>query len=163
MAARDLIVISIILFAIGIGFFVINYASNTVIDSMVGIAAINQSSATVAALQGVQDKAINRMDYLFLGLFVGLVLGLIITGWFIGTNPVFVFIYILVMVLSVVFSTVLASVWQNISQNITLTSSLTNFPITNHILGYLPMYMAIIGFIGVVVMFAKPYITGEAQ
>lgn len=162
MAARDIIVIAVILFSIGAGFFVINFAANTTIDRMVGIAAINQSTATVAALEGTRDKAVNRMDYLFLGLFIGLIVGLIVTGWFIGTNPVFVFIYILIMVLSVIFSTVLASTWQTISQNLEITSSLQYFPITNHILSYLPMYIAIIGFIGIVVMFAKPYITGEA-
>ncbi len=160
MAVRDVLIIGVLLFTVAIGLFIINFASNTVIDSMVGIAEYNQSSDAVAALQNTQDKVINRSDYLIVGLFMGLALALIITGWFIGGNPIFSFIYSIIVILGVIFSSILAHIWQEITTASVFGTTVANFPISNHILSWLPMYLAIIGFIGLIVMFAKPYFSG---
>lgn len=156
MAARDILAIGITLFVIAIGFFVIKFTADTIIDRMVAIPLINQSTATVTALEGANSKISNGYDYLVLGLFIGLALALIITGWYIGGEPIFAFIYILIVILGVVFSTVLSYVWNEITTLAAFGSTITGMPISNHILQNLPLYLAVIGFIGLVVMFAKP-------
>lgn len=159
MAVRDVIFIGVILFVIAIGFFIIKFTADTVVAKMVAIPQINQSSAAVSALQGTQDKVTDRLDYLIVGLFVGLALALIITGWFIGGNPIFAFIYTLIVVLAVVFSSVLAYSWQSMTTLIVFGTTISGMPITNHLISWLPLYVGIIGFIGLVVMFAKPQFT----
>ena len=43
----------------------------------------------------------------------------------------------------------------------TLHQKIKGLYMGNNILTNLPMYMAIIGFLGIVVMFAKPYVVGQ--
>lgn len=156
MASKDVLLVGVIIFAFALGFFVINYAMNTIVDDMVGISAINESNSTVQALQGVQGL-MGRLDYIITGLFIGLVLALIITGWFIGGIPIFMFIYFIVVVIGVVVSTILSNVWETFTGSAVFGTTVNSFPIANNLMLNLPIYMAIVGFIGMVVMFAKPY------
>jgi len=164
-SARDVLFIAVIIFGLAISFFVINYMMGETVERMVTIPAINESSSAVSALEGITTMT-GRLDYVIFGVFLAMVLGLIITSWFIGGNPIFMFIYFIIVVITVVISTILANVWEEISQGaiaatIFGTSTLDAFPLTNNIMLYLPIYISIIGFIGIVVMFAKPAIQGE--
>lgn len=155
--ARDIVFIMIILFIFAIGFFVVHSVMNTMTDQMMNMSVFNESNATMNVLQGGKDVA-NRMDYVVLGLFVGLVLGLIITSWFVGGIPIFMFVYFLVVVITVVASTVLSNIWESVSGASIFGTTINSFTITNHLMVNLPIYMGVVGFIGLVVMFAKPAI-----
>lgn len=159
MAAKDVILTGILVFIFAMGFFVVFFVSNQVTTKMMGIAAINESQAAVDALQGSQAVS-QKMDYVVFGVFIGLILALIITSWYIGANPIFMFIYFLVIVLGVTFSTVLSNVWETVTQSSIFGTTVNYFPLSNNILTNLPLYTAVIGFLGLVVMFAKPYFTG---
>jgi hypothetical protein len=158
MAARDIIVIMVVLFALGLGFFIMHFALNTTIDRMLSTPQINESNSTVTALQGSKTVT-NRLDYVLFGVFIGLTLGLIITGYLIGSNPIFMFIYFLVVGIVVAISPILSNTWETVSTMSIFGVTLSYFPITNHIMLYLPIYMTIIGFIGFLAMFAKPFIS----
>lgn len=155
MAAEDIVLICVLLFAVGIGIFVIHLVISNSYTSMISVAAINESNATVSAFGGLPILA-SRLDYLFFGLFIGLIFGLIITGWFIGGHPIFMLFYFLIIVITVCIAPILSNAWETFSQASVFGTTVAAFPITNHILLMLPLYIAVIGFIGVVVMFAKP-------
>jgi hypothetical protein len=104
------------------------------------------------------NKSTNRTDYLTLGLFIGFAFALIITGYYIGGHPIFMFFYFLVTGVGVYLSMLLANIWYNISTASVFGSTVVNLPITNHILTYLPYYTIGFGVLGMVMMFAKPYI-----
>ena len=159
MAAEDIIMAAVIVFMFAIGFFVVYSVTGSVTTQMMGISAINESEAAMEALEGSVAVS-NRMDYVVFGVFIALVLGIIITGWFIGGNPIYMGIYFLVVVIGVVISTVLSNTWETVSQSSIFGSTVTHFLITNNIMTNLPLYIGIIGFVGIVVMFAKPYLFG---
>lgn len=161
MAVRDVVIISVILFTFAVAFFAINFVSNRIISEVTSIATINESTAAVEAFQGIETNVNARMDYLFFGLFIGLALAIIITGWFISGVPIFTFIYILITVLAVIFSSLFTYVWDLTANASVFGTTLSRLPITNHIMMFLPLYIAVIGFIGVIVMFAKPLFYGE--
>jgi len=146
-----------ILFVFGIGFFIVHFAINTTVSQMTNMTQINGSAAAVTSFEGVQETT-NRLDYLIFGLFVGLTLALIIASWFVGGHPIFMVVYFLVIVIAVVTGAVLSNVWQDVSIASVFGSTVDSFPITNHLLTYLPIYAAVIGIIGIIVMFAKPYL-----
>jgi len=127
----------------------------TTVDSMLSIEEINESESVVTAFEGI-DKVTARFDYLVMGVFIALTLGIIITGWFVAGNPIFMFIFFIVTIMGVVISTILANVWEEISQASVFGTTITAFPITNNLLINLPIYVAVLGFIGLVIMFAKP-------
>lgn len=156
-SARDVVLIGVLVFSLALGLFILFFMSSKVVDTMVGMSAINQSSSAVSALQGI-DKVNARFDYSVFAVFIGLVLALIITGWFIGGMPIFMFIYFIVIIIGVVLSTVLSNVWESATGASIFGDTTTHFVITNNIMANLPYYMAVVGFIGIVVMFAKPYV-----
>lgn len=156
-SAKDLIVISGVLLAVGLLLFITNFAARTIVTEMIAIPQINSSQAATQAFQDIEIST-NRFDYLFFGLFIGLVLAAIITGWFVGGDPIFMILYFLVAILAVVASTIISNVWYDASNSSVFGTTLTNFPITNHILANLPIYIAVIGIIGTVVMFSRPFL-----
>lgn len=160
-SARDVVFIAVIIFSLGIGYLAFNLTMHNTITNMLTNPVINSSSPTVDVLNST-DNLVNKLDYVVFGVFVGLILSLLISGWFIAGNPIFMFIYFFVVVLATVLSTVLANVWESVSQSTTFATATLNFPFTNHILTYLPFYISAIGIIGIIVMFAKPYVSGGA-
>lgn len=156
MTARDIVFIPIILFALGIGLFAMKFAADNVVDKISLVPEVNESEPAMAAINQV-DTASNKLDYVFFGLFIGLNLTLIITAWLFSTRPIFMFVYILVIVLVVAISPALSNSWEAFSQHSTFTglSVEQKFPVTNHILVNLPYYAVVIGFIGMVLTFAR--------
>lgn len=156
MAAKDVMFIGILIFTLGIGFLIIHFAMSTVVDDIVAQPTINSTPQSVTAFNSIKTT-VNRLDYVMFGLFIGLCLALIITGYLIGGNPIFMFIYFIVIGVMVGLSAILSNIWETVSTSTTFTSTLVSFPITNKLLLGLPIYMTVLGFIGIVVMFAKPY------
>jgi hypothetical protein len=160
MSARDVIVISALTFVTAIIIYIIAFSGNAVIQRMILTPGVNESAGAVRALEGTQ-RTILRFDYVVFGVFIGLTLSLIITGWFVAGNPIFSFIYFLVIVFAVAISAILSNVWQEMTSQVTLNTLLYSFQISNQLMVHLPLYTTIIGFIGLIVMFAKPNLVGQ--
>ena len=158
MAARDVVLAVVLLFVFSLGFLIIHFVMSTMTAELIANPQVNASQDAVNAFNDI-EKSTNRLDYVILCVFIGLTLGIIITGWFIGGIPLFMFIYFIVMVFGVIISTVLSNIWETVSTT-TFATAVASFPIANNIMLRLPIYAAVIGFIGVVVMFAKPYFYG---
>lgn len=151
----DVMYIAVILGVLGLAFLAAHYVINKAADQMLATSAINESSSAVTSITASKTMT-GRMDYVIFGFFIASCLGIIITGWFIGGNPVFTFVYFLVVVVAIIVSTIISNVFDDIANTSVLVSSVSAFPITTHIVSYLPIYVSIIGFIGIVVMYAKP-------
>lgn len=160
MSASDIIFIAVIIFAFAIGFFVVNYVADNIVDDMLAVPMINASNQTSTAINTVKDTA-GRLDYVIFGVFIAFILGIIITSWFIGGNPLFMFLYFIVWIIGVVISTILANTWETVTNMVVFGTTIIDFPLTNNILLNLPIYIGVIGFVGFVIMFAKPYMRGE--
>ena len=157
MAARDVALIGALIFILGMGLFVIHFSMSTMTTAMLNETSINQTEGAVDSLEGIQNNVLARLDYVVVSVFFILILVLIISGWFVGGNPIFMFIYFIVVVIGTLMSILLSNVWETVTQSASFGSTITAFPITNNIMLNLPIYVAVIGFIGLVVMFAKPY------
>ena len=155
--ARDVGFIAVGLFVFALVAFIASFFISTAVDGMLNIDTVNDSSSTKTALESADGVASAKFDSLVVGLFIGYILSMIITSWIVGGNPIFMFIYFIVVVVSVILSMVLANTWETVTQASVFGSTINNFPITNHIISYLPLYIAIIGIIGLIVMFAKPF------
>lgn len=160
MSAEDVVYIGVAVFALGIGFLIINFATTTLFNALQNTTEFNVTNTNAGqALQAVEDNVLTKLDYVVTGFFIALVLGLVITSWFIGGNPIFMFIYFIVVVIATVVSAILSNVWEAISTNSNFVGSLTGFQVTNHLLSYLPLYVGVVGVVGIVIMYAKPYLS----
>jgi hypothetical protein len=154
-SALDVLLICVVVFAFGVGFLILHFSSNAIYDKLLNSTAVNSSAKTVTTLQAA--KAVTaKLDYYSLAIFIGLTMALIITAWYISANPLFMGIYVIVIFIAVLIAMGLSNAWETISQRPVFVNSLAALPITNNLLSYLPYYVAVIGIIGIIVLFAKP-------
>jgi lipoprotein signal peptidase len=60
-------------------------------------------------------------------------------------------------------SAALSNVWESFSTKAIFVTDMVQFPISNNIMLNLPLYIAVIGVIALIVMFAKPYVGGDVR
>jgi hypothetical protein len=154
MAARDVLFIGSVLFVLGLGLFMLKFTSESVNDVMAS-SPLNESAQAISAMNSAND-AVSKVDYIFIGVFIALTLGLIITGWFIAGNPIFIFFYFLIITVGVVVGAILSNTWEAFTLKPIFGTTIAALPMMNHVMLYLPYYLTAIGFIGMIVMFAKP-------
>lgn len=159
-SARDIILITVLVFAMAIGTFVAHFMTNTAADEMLKIDQINSSEKTVEALEAYKSTSA-RYDQIVFGVFIGLCLALMITSWFVGGNPIFMFIYFIIVVIGVAVSAIKANTWEQVSQASIFGNTVTAFPLTNNLMSYWPVYIAVVGLVGLIVMFGKAFIMPE--
>lgn len=161
-SARDVVFAAAIFFILGIIFFVVNFVTNTAVNNLIQVPAFNNTAVAKTALTDTQDVANTRFDGIFLAFFFGFILTILITGWFVGGNPIFMVFYFIVTVVAVLVSMIFANTWYDVTTNtVIFGTTINNMPITNHILSYLPVYIAVIGIMGMIVMFSKPYVVRQ--
>ena len=147
----------IFVFAAAVIFFTTTYVFNEFEADWSNNTLVNSSSAAVSTVSDVKDLANTRLDYVVFVILIGLTLAIIVTGWLVGGNPIFAWIYFIVLVIFVAVSSVLSYTWNELSNKAIFgTLAADSFPITDFILQNFPSIMAVIGFIGMIVMFAKP-------
>jgi len=162
MASRDILLIGVLLFTFGLGFFIMHFVMDNAVESIISVPEINSSQNVVDAFTSINTLS-NKLDYVFLSLFIGLIIGLIVGAWFIGGHPVFMAIYFLVIVIAVILTVILSNVWFDVTEMVLFGTTLSHFTIMNHILLKLPIYISVTGIIGMIAMFAKPAIMGGGE
>ncbi len=133
LAFRDVLMIGVLIFFFGTGFFILNYMMNTTIDSMLDVEAINETQATVDSLEGGRG-ILSRLDGIVMTLFFGLILALIITGYFVGGHPIFMAVYIIALAVTVPISVIMSNFWETLTGQAVFGSTITSFGITNHLI-----------------------------
>jgi len=153
--AQDVATIVVLIFAIGIVFFISFFAFNAILDTFMTTTATNSSEIIQDNWQATKDLT-NKFDYVLFGVFIALALGFMVSSYFVSGHPMFMIFYFAIVVIVVVVSSFLTKLWAIISTTAPLSTNLGSFILTNHLLSNLTIYTAIIGTVGLVIMFAKP-------
>lgn len=159
-SAIDVIFISVLIFCLAMGIFMSHFISTKIQAGLLANKEINSSNSTVTAINNM-EKTQNRFDYLMLAVFIGIALGTIIIGWMIGGLPIFMVFYFFGIIVAAMLSFFLSNAYEGVSTLTIFGATVNSLPITSHLLLNLPIYVCIIGFIGIVTMFAKPYLAGN--
>lgn len=157
MAARDIIAIFVVvMFATGLGLFLMRFTGDLLVDAMLANNSdFNQSEASRGALESVKEDVTAKFDYLFLMFFFGMIIVMLIVSWLFGAEPVFIFLFIIVMILALILAPIFANIWTSVSTHASFGTTITQFPITNHILQNLPIYVTLVGLLSIALMFGK--------
>ena len=119
------------------------------------ITSVNSSLAAVNVVKDTKTIMDTRLDYGGFVILIGIALGIIITGWLTPVHSIFAFVYFIVLMIIVAASAIISFTYGKITDSPALSTIVGNFPIMNHVLDNFPMYITIIGFIGMFVMFSK--------
>ena len=160
---RDVILAGVILFVFAIGFFVARYASTQLTTALLSNAgwndSINQTDFNVSYyVEEATETSGSMLDNVFFAVFIGIMFSVIVTSFLIRGHPIFMFFYFLFIVIGVILSVILADAYHDIITNTYADFGTTadDFTKTTHIIHYLPIYLTIIGIIGMIIMFGKP-------
>ena len=153
-SVRDIIIIAVILFAVGISATFAVKIGHEVNANLLTITAINSTETAVDVIEHT-DTAINMTDYIYLAFFIGFFFSIVIFGWLVGGSPIFAPIYFFMVVIFTFIAVILQLVWNDISTNADVVSTVAALPITDFILAHLGIFTAVLGLVGIVVMFAK--------
>jgi apolipoprotein N-acyltransferase len=154
-SVRDILVISVLLFVVGISIYFAADIGHKVNTKLLLNPSINSTPEAVSVINSA-DAAINLTDYIYLALFISFFIGLVITGWYFGGDSVTAPIYFFIVVLFGFVGVVLQMVWVDISVNPEVSATVASLPITNFILAHLGYFTVVMGLVGIAAMFAKP-------
>jgi len=152
---QDVALAMIILFVMAITILTVKYTYVRFVDEATALPSFNSSLAAVEVLDATAELT-DRFDYVGFVLFIGLTLAIIITGYLVGGHPIFVFIYFIALTILVAVSSVFSFAWEQITDKAIFTDTVAKLPIIDLLITNFPVYIVIVGFIGMMVMFAKP-------
>lgn len=153
-SVEDVILLTVFVFMIGLGFLVFNPIAHTLSNSFANNSLVNASNGSVTAFKSIGTNA-DKLDYLTVVLYIGFLLALIITGYLIDVKSIFFVVYLIVLVLAVFVSAILSYVYEYTASTSIFSTYATNLPITNFILSYLPIFVTVAGCVSLVVLYAK--------
>jgi len=154
---EDVALLAVILFASGVALMVGYYAFGSVLDKLITSPATNTSEKAVTVWQDTKTKLMSKFDFIVFGIFIAITLSIIVSGYFVGGRPEFMFFYFLALILIVIVSSIIAYVWSVFSVGNAISTYVGSaMAITNHLLLYLPVYVAGVGLVGMIVMFIQP-------
>lgn len=156
-AIRDIALITIVLFILGLIIVFVVKVNHEVNGRLLEQPSINSTSEAVDIVEK-QDVNTDLMDYVFLCVFIGFFFGVLVVGWIVSGHPGFSVFYFLLLIIFVFVALMFQFAWTDFTANVALVSTLARLPITNFILSNLGVMMTIMGLAGLATTYAKPYV-----
>ena len=146
----------VLIFALAIMYISFSAVWGPAIDIAKNTTAFNQSTEATAALNASKEMQ-NRFDGVIFTTLIAFFLAIIIVSWYVPTDSIFAFIYLVGLVIFIVLSLVFSYVYHTQIMTIPiLGEAIAHFPMTDYILENFGIITTVIGFIGMVILFAKP-------
>lgn len=115
-----------------------------------------------ANLTEVVDNTIGKVNQSYQALYwiswfliVGMILSIFIGSYLVTTKPVFFIPYIFIVIIAIVVSVGISNAYATVMEDPTLATTFSGFVGANYILNYLPIWIAVIGITGGIIMFAR--------
>jgi hypothetical protein len=106
--------------------------------------------------------AYKTLYWLSIFIIVAMVISIFIGSYFVTTRPVFFIPYIFIVIIAIVVSVGISNAYQTIAMDDTLSPVIlgdgdeyAGFTGSNYIMWYLPIWIAVMGFAGGIVMFVR--------
>ena len=115
--------------------------------------SINISKHAEATFGVVNSKMTGLHTIAFIIMF-SLALAILISNFMVKAHPVFFIVYLLVIVIAVIFSVYVSNAYLDLLGHEEIGSTLQAFRGANFIMENMPLWTAVIGFIGAVLLFA---------
>jgi len=104
---------------------------------------------------GNVNVAYQSLYWIAILIIVGMIIAIFIGSYMVTSRPVFFVPYILVVIIAIIVSVGLSNAYQDVVENPELVNTFSNFIGANFIMYNLPMWIAVIGFVGGMIMFVR--------
>lgn len=151
--------LAVTVFSLGIFLLVVFYTGTTLKDTLGNTSSFNASEAAMDSLESTHTVG-SMMDYVIAVLFFAFLIALVITSFLVNAHTIFFVIYVFGLAVTVILSGVLNLVWDEVIASPTLATALVAFPITNHLLSNMGIYVTIAGAVSMFALYMKNRGTG---
>jgi F0F1-type ATP synthase assembly protein I len=104
---------------------------------------------------GSVDRSYQALYWIAVLLIVGMVISIFIGSYLVTTKPIYFIPYAFIVIIAVIIAVGLSNAYETIILNPTLASTFVGFKGSNFIMLNLPMWIAIIGIVGGIIMFVR--------
>jgi len=108
----------------------------------------NQSISTVT-------EVVTTLRWASVGIFVVMVIAIFAAAYIVESHPIYLIPHIFFMIVAVIAAVVISNAYEEISTDPILSSTFSTFPAPNMLISYLPLWVAVVGFISVIFLVAK--------
>jgi len=151
----DIILISIVVFAVAIGFLFALYVGNSIDNNIQDMPEDQVPADAKAHLSDNMDRFPAVFDGLFLFVAIGASLGSMIGSFYIRSHPAVFLIATFILAVVVVLNAVLSNAFEAMATDPTLSASAGQFTVMPFVMSQFPLFMLIISIIIAIVLYAK--------
>jgi len=113
------------------------------------------TSQVIDQTLGAVNNAYGSLYWISIFLIVGMVLSIFIGSYLVTTKPIFFIPYLFIVIIAIIIAVGLSNSYKEVIQNPTLASTFAGFIGANFIMLKLPIWIAIIGIVGGIIMFVR--------
>ncbi len=152
----DFIIFIVMLFAVAVSFYVGFILWDNIKPQLIENEVISGAdSFNVTEELDSVEAGINILDAGFLIFFIGFYFVLLISVFYLDTHPGFLIFAIILFGVIIFVGMTLSDVFMTAAGSDELVSAQSTFPLTYHIMQYLPIYLVAMGFVFFLVLYAS--------
>jgi hypothetical protein len=125
----------------------------TVLHNVPSTKQVNMSIAVAGIIDPV-NNAMNGLNIISVAILLGLMLSIFIEAYYVRKHPILFVVYFLIVVLAVTSSIYIANQYETLMSNSLLGSYISANTGGSFIVLNLPMITSLIGFVGLIILFA---------
>jgi F0F1-type ATP synthase assembly protein I len=104
---------------------------------------------------GAVNQSYQALYWISVFLIVGMVISIFIGSYLVTTKPVFFIPYAFITIIAIIVAVAMSNAYEQVSKDPTLASTFAGFVGANFIMSKLPIWIAVIGIGGAVIMFVR--------
>lgn len=150
----DIIYLTVGFFVLVLMTFIIHKIWNEMYPQLRDETWVSSTSTGNETLQSVQTT-FNGFNFILLFVFFGMILAIIILATQIQVHPAFYFIGLLVLMIAITLGAMFSNAFAEITDEADFANQTVTFNYSKHVLDNYPKYLAVAGFLAIIVIYAK--------
>lgn len=115
----------------------------------------NNATEVVESSLGAVEQSYGGLYWISILLIFGMILSILVGSFLVTTKPIFFLPYIVIVIIAIIISAGISNAYGTITETEELTAIFANYLGANFILFNLPYIIAVVGFTGGIIMFAR--------
>jgi hypothetical protein len=146
-----------IVFICGVFIFIGGKANTEIHEKLDGTNYAGDGNVTEIVNQtfGAVNRAYQSLYWISVFLIVGMVISIFIGSYLVTTKPIFFIPYFFVVIIAVIVSVGISNAYERVISNPTMAETFAGFVGANFIMLKLPIWIAVIGIVGGIIMFVR--------
>jgi len=152
-----MIIAVILLFTSGVFIFIGNTTFDKLEETIGGreFGTVENSSEVIQDSFGSVTESYSALNWITTLLIIGMIMSIFIGSYLVTTKPVFFIPYSIITIVAIIVAVGISQSYDMVTGNEILAGSFAGFTGGNYVMIYLPVWIAIIGIVGAVIMFVR--------